>query len=129
MLNVNLNLEEQNESNEKTQKKNFNMFDFDSLSARERIALFGEQTKPTKNILRKLNPLHKIGNNDYETFKRIPVDQNSTEAFKAFHKKTFKEKLKKLLQKFVISPNNPYKSAWDFFLLLITSYNTMIVCY
>lgn len=106
------------------------MFDFNHLSAREKVCLLGEPTKPAKNVLKKINPLYSDENLEGENLinllssKNFSLDRNETKI-----KKNFKEKIRDFFQRFVISADNPYKSGWDFCLLLIISYNCMIICY
>ena len=112
------------------EKKKFTMFEFENLSDRERISLFGEPTKFTRQIAKKIHPHSKENMGDDEIFGR-KSNVNSLEAFSMEEptQATFGQKIKKKLQSLVISSNNQYKSTWDFFLLIIVSYNCMIVCY
>ena len=112
------------------------MFDIENLSIREKTALFGEPTKLAKDILMKKNPLMKGADKiDFEIIKKVAnFDQVSLEFglpdyVKKELKLSFSEKFKNFFQKLVISTNNPYKSVWDFFLLILITYNCMIICY
>lgn len=102
----------------------------ENYSPQEKISLIGEPTKITNTILKKINPLYKGENEDeQEFFKKIQLDQLSFDFNPISKNKSLKNKIKNFLQKCVISSNNPYKSVWDFILLILICYNTMIICY
>lgn len=106
------------------------MFDLNRLSAREKVCLLGEPTKPAKNILKKNNPLYCDEMVEGENLTNLLSSKNlSLEKNEKKLKKRFKDKVRDFFQKFVISADNPYKSGWDFCLLIIISYNCMIICY
>lgn len=113
------------------------MFALTNLSAQEKLALFGEPTKSATKILKKINPMQDNGQNDYKENDQNNDGVVAEQLFVDFFtkkqgknkNKTTKDKIHDFFQRLVIPFNNSYKFAWDFCLLIIISYNCVIICY
>ena len=94
--------------------------DFNTMSERDRKLLFGESIKSTEELsLSKTKSIFLKDNDDPSPETLVSEPQ--------FQRKLTSGEL--WIQKYVISYNNPFKSAWDVFVMLLVIYSSITTAY